>query len=227
MGEETVATDTGREVGGQAVALLQELIRIDTANPPGNEEQAQRLLAETLTAAGFDCELLAAEPGRPEPGRAAGRGERRADAVPAGPRRHGPGRSLRVELRSLGGRRRERGDTRPGRSGHEGPGRRRGGRRRRARPRRLAPPRGRAPGRRHRRRGDGSRGRGAVALQGASRQGAVRLRAQRGRGHLVRARWAAVLPALRGREGTVPVLDPSAGRRRPRLGPRAWGTTRS
>ena len=47
------------------MALLQELIRIDTANPPGNEERAQQLLAETLTEAGFDCELLAAEPGRP------------------------------------------------------------------------------------------------------------------------------------------------------------------
>ena len=66
MGEaRRLATDTGGEVGGQAVALLQELIRIDTANPPGNEEQAQLLLAETLTEAGFDCELLAAEPGRP------------------------------------------------------------------------------------------------------------------------------------------------------------------
>ena len=47
------------------MALLQELIRIDTANPPGNEEPAQLLLAETLTQAGFDCELLAAQPGRP------------------------------------------------------------------------------------------------------------------------------------------------------------------
>lgn len=47
------------------MTLLQELIRTDTANPPGNEEDAQRLLAETLTEAGFDCELLAAEPGRP------------------------------------------------------------------------------------------------------------------------------------------------------------------
>ena len=47
------------------MALLQELIRIDTANPPGNEEPAQLPLAETLTQAGFDCELLAAQPGRP------------------------------------------------------------------------------------------------------------------------------------------------------------------
>jgi acetylornithine deacetylase/succinyl-diaminopimelate desuccinylase-like protein len=68
MGKETAApagTDAGSEVGSQAVTLLQELIRIDTANPPGNEEDAQQLLAETLTDAGFDCELLAAEPGRP------------------------------------------------------------------------------------------------------------------------------------------------------------------
>ena len=68
MGEETAApagTDAGAEVGGDAVTLLQELIRIDTANPPGNEEDAQHLLAETLTEANFDCELLAAEPGRP------------------------------------------------------------------------------------------------------------------------------------------------------------------
>jgi acetylornithine deacetylase/succinyl-diaminopimelate desuccinylase-like protein len=71
MGEETAApargarTDAGSEVGRQAVALLQELIRIDTANPPGNEEPAQLLLAETLAQAGFDCELLAAQPDRP------------------------------------------------------------------------------------------------------------------------------------------------------------------
>jgi acetylornithine deacetylase/succinyl-diaminopimelate desuccinylase-like protein len=68
MGEETAAPvrpDAGGEVGSQAVTLLQELIRIDTANPPGNEEDAQALLAETLTEASFDCELLAAEPGRP------------------------------------------------------------------------------------------------------------------------------------------------------------------
>jgi acetylornithine deacetylase/succinyl-diaminopimelate desuccinylase-like protein len=68
MGEETAApagTEAVGEVGNRAVALLQELIRIDTVNPPGNEERAQLLLAETLTQAGFECELLAAEPGRP------------------------------------------------------------------------------------------------------------------------------------------------------------------
>ncbi|TMK75243.1 MAG: M20/M25/M40 family metallo-hydrolase [Actinobacteria bacterium] len=68
MGEETAAparTEAGGKVGSEAVALLQELIRIDTVNPPGNEEHAQLLLAETLTEAGFESELLAAEPGRP------------------------------------------------------------------------------------------------------------------------------------------------------------------
>jgi acetylornithine deacetylase/succinyl-diaminopimelate desuccinylase-like protein len=53
------------DLGTQGVELLQRLISIDTTNPPGNEEPAQELLAETLTAAGFECELLAAVPGRP------------------------------------------------------------------------------------------------------------------------------------------------------------------
>ena len=51
--------------GSDAVALLQRLLRINTVNPPGNEEPAQELLAETLTEAGFECRFLAAEPGRP------------------------------------------------------------------------------------------------------------------------------------------------------------------
>jgi acetylornithine deacetylase/succinyl-diaminopimelate desuccinylase-like protein len=52
-------------LGRDAVVLLRELIRMDTANPPGNERPAQDLLRERLTAAGFECELLAAEPERP------------------------------------------------------------------------------------------------------------------------------------------------------------------
>jgi acetylornithine deacetylase/succinyl-diaminopimelate desuccinylase-like protein len=61
--EASVATED--DLGTQGVELLRRLIRIDTANPPGNEQPVQELLAETLTEAGFECELLAAEPGRP------------------------------------------------------------------------------------------------------------------------------------------------------------------
>jgi acetylornithine deacetylase/succinyl-diaminopimelate desuccinylase-like protein len=45
--------------------LLQRLIRFNTVNPPGDEEQAQQFLKETLEAAGFECELVAAVAGRP------------------------------------------------------------------------------------------------------------------------------------------------------------------
>lgn len=72
MGEEVAITDgrlvgeqTVRAAGAEAVTLLQDLIRIDTTNPPGNEAEAQELLAARLTEAGFECSLLAAEPGRP------------------------------------------------------------------------------------------------------------------------------------------------------------------
>lgn len=47
------------------VALLQQLIRFDTVNPPGNERLLQELLLGELTSAGFDCELLGATPERP------------------------------------------------------------------------------------------------------------------------------------------------------------------
>jgi acetylornithine deacetylase/succinyl-diaminopimelate desuccinylase-like protein len=63
MGEETAVADT--RLGAAAVELLGELLRINTVNPPGNEGPAQELLAERLREAGFECELLAAEPGRP------------------------------------------------------------------------------------------------------------------------------------------------------------------
>jgi acetylornithine deacetylase/succinyl-diaminopimelate desuccinylase-like protein len=48
-----------------AQELLQALIRFNTVNPPGNERPAQEFLAEHLTAAGFQCELLGADPARP------------------------------------------------------------------------------------------------------------------------------------------------------------------
>jgi acetylornithine deacetylase/succinyl-diaminopimelate desuccinylase-like protein len=49
----------------EAEELLGRLIRFNTVNPPGGERPAQEHLAEHLSAAGFECELLGAEPGRP------------------------------------------------------------------------------------------------------------------------------------------------------------------
>ncbi len=62
---EEVAQVTASRLGDEAVELLCELLRLNTVNPPGNERPAQELLAKRLTAAGFECELLAAEPERP------------------------------------------------------------------------------------------------------------------------------------------------------------------
>jgi acetylornithine deacetylase/succinyl-diaminopimelate desuccinylase-like protein len=53
------------QLGAEAEELLARLIRFNTVNPPGNERAAQEYLAGHLTAAGFECELLGAEPGRP------------------------------------------------------------------------------------------------------------------------------------------------------------------
>jgi acetylornithine deacetylase/succinyl-diaminopimelate desuccinylase-like protein len=63
MGEEIAVADS--KLGAEAVELLGELIRINTVNPPGNEEPAQELLVARLGEAGVECELLAAEAGRP------------------------------------------------------------------------------------------------------------------------------------------------------------------
>ena len=64
--EETTATSAVPEgLGSWAVDLLGRLIQTNTVNPPGNEAPVQEFLRGSLTAAGFECELLAAEPGRP------------------------------------------------------------------------------------------------------------------------------------------------------------------
>jgi acetylornithine deacetylase/succinyl-diaminopimelate desuccinylase-like protein len=49
----------------RATELLQRLIRFNTVNPPGNEQEIQEYLRDLLAGAGFDCELLAAVEGRP------------------------------------------------------------------------------------------------------------------------------------------------------------------
>ena len=55
------ATSTLRD---EAVELLQELIRLDTVNPPGNETRAAEVLRDYLASSGVEVELLAREPGR-------------------------------------------------------------------------------------------------------------------------------------------------------------------
>ena len=56
---------TSDDLERQSVTLLQELIRFDTVNPPGNERTAIEHLERYLSEAGFDTEILAAEPERP------------------------------------------------------------------------------------------------------------------------------------------------------------------
>ncbi len=56
---------TSTDPAVEAETLLRDLIRFDTVNPPGNERAAQEYLAAHLTEAGFECELLGAEPERP------------------------------------------------------------------------------------------------------------------------------------------------------------------
>jgi acetylornithine deacetylase/succinyl-diaminopimelate desuccinylase-like protein len=48
----------------EAVALLRDLIRVDTSNPPGNETAAAELLRDYLVPRGVECELIARVPGR-------------------------------------------------------------------------------------------------------------------------------------------------------------------
>jgi len=52
------------ELREEVVGLLRELIRIDTSNPPGNETPAAELLADRLTEAGAECELVGPDPQR-------------------------------------------------------------------------------------------------------------------------------------------------------------------
>lgn len=61
---EATGTAARQSLGALAVSLLQQLIREDTVNPPGNERPIQEQNKALLEAAGFECELLAAEPER-------------------------------------------------------------------------------------------------------------------------------------------------------------------
>jgi acetylornithine deacetylase/succinyl-diaminopimelate desuccinylase-like protein len=60
MGSSVTAVSLRQEV----TELLQELIRIDTTNPPGNETAAAELLRDYLEESGVQCELYAKIPER-------------------------------------------------------------------------------------------------------------------------------------------------------------------
>ena len=57
------APDLGK-ARDETVARLQELIRIDTSNPPGNETKLAEYLKAILDKAGIQSEIVALEPGR-------------------------------------------------------------------------------------------------------------------------------------------------------------------
>jgi acetylornithine deacetylase/succinyl-diaminopimelate desuccinylase-like protein len=65
MEEGTATAAIPQGLGPSAVDLLGRLIQTNTVNPPGNEAAIQEFLRGSLTAAGFECELLEAEPDRP------------------------------------------------------------------------------------------------------------------------------------------------------------------
>src|SRR5215210_911898 len=53
-----------RALRDETAALLRELLRLDTSNPPGNETPAALLLNEYVQASGVECELVARDPAR-------------------------------------------------------------------------------------------------------------------------------------------------------------------
>lgn len=61
----TIENRAKTQLGQEAVALLQRLIRFNTVNPPGNEAAAIQYLHGLLVEAGWECQILARAPERP------------------------------------------------------------------------------------------------------------------------------------------------------------------
>ncbi len=57
-------SDSGPEIIEHAFRLCQQLLRIDTTNPPGNEREAAELVAEELSGAGLEPVVLESAPRR-------------------------------------------------------------------------------------------------------------------------------------------------------------------
>jgi acetylornithine deacetylase/succinyl-diaminopimelate desuccinylase-like protein len=53
-----------RDLRDETTALLRDLLRVDTTNPPGHETAAATLLKDYLEASGVHCELVARDPDR-------------------------------------------------------------------------------------------------------------------------------------------------------------------
>lgn len=56
--------DADKELTEHSFRLCQQLLRIDTTNPPGNEREAAQLLAEELSSAGLEPVILESAPKR-------------------------------------------------------------------------------------------------------------------------------------------------------------------
>ena len=220
----------------EAEELLGRLVRFNTVNPPGNEREAQEYLGRPPRPGGLRVRAARRRARAPEPARAAASrrratrrraGERRPDAVPARPRRHGAG-----ERRRSGRTTRGRGRSTEGHLWGRGALDMKsqvaaeiaaGGR---ARALGLAPGRRRAADRGGRRRGDRRLARRRMDHQEAPGEGALRPARQRGRRRLLRVRRASAATASAARRRAS-----SASRSRPPASPamrrcRAWARTR-
>ncbi len=87
------------DVANEAVELLRRYIRIDTTNPPGNEEIAADFLANLLASEGIESRKLISAPGRANLVADLPVVHRREAARPAQPHRRRTRRSGPVERR--------------------------------------------------------------------------------------------------------------------------------
>jgi acetylornithine deacetylase/succinyl-diaminopimelate desuccinylase-like protein len=53
-----------KEIGNETIQILQDLVRIDTTNPPGNEIRAAEWIHNHLAKEGIDSEVIESAPGR-------------------------------------------------------------------------------------------------------------------------------------------------------------------
>jgi acetylornithine deacetylase/succinyl-diaminopimelate desuccinylase-like protein len=62
--DQTRSHNFTKEIVTETIKILQELIRIDTTNPPGNETKAAEWIQSYLSKEGIDAEVIESAPGR-------------------------------------------------------------------------------------------------------------------------------------------------------------------